>query len=454
MSDPTRTAATEGPEYLTRDGRGSAGSRAAQRWIVVADSPFLPASGGGDKEHAGFVATAMGEGLLAALVVPADTDPQRYHREDDIEAIIRMVQPHPVILTPRIRGLRAGLQPARPYVVGTRPPTRSLVGQLRSRAPDATGIVVFSYKSHYLGARLAHELGLPAVLRMHNAEGRYHRALAASATAPRSWAMWVEALRVGVDERRLGRASWLRGFADISVTDARARARHSRVPVRHVPAFALGPAQGSAASVPRVPAPRPTVVFLGALDVATNVEAVEWFATRVWPAILRDHPEALWQVVGRRPSERILRAIGAVANAELRRDVPDPGEYLRAAHVAVNPAVSGSGVNIKLLDYLVSAVPTVSTALGMQGLGVSADDHLLVADDPLAFAAAVSDLLEDPAQAQAMGSRGQAATRELLDVGRALDTLKDMLDTAGSGDPADETAGRGGFPSRAEAAAS
>ena len=41
-----------------------------QRWIVVADSPFLPPTGGGEQEHLGFVRSAVREGVLAMLVLP------------------------------------------------------------------------------------------------------------------------------------------------------------------------------------------------------------------------------------------------------------------------------------------------------------------------------------------------------------------------------------------------
>jgi hypothetical protein len=55
--------------------------------------------------------------------------------------------------------------------------------------------------------------------------------------------------------------------------------------------------------------------------------------------------------------------VAATAGAELHADVADPAVFLSAAGVAVNPAVSGSGVNIKLLEYLFAGTPVVSTGL-------------------------------------------------------------------------------------------
>ena len=74
--------------------------------MVVAESPFIPTHGGGEREHLGFVQAAVAAGLVAALVVPVDDDQAAVGREDDLEAIRRLVDPAPVITVPR--GARCG----------------------------------------------------------------------------------------------------------------------------------------------------------------------------------------------------------------------------------------------------------------------------------------------------------------------------------------------------------
>src|SRR6188508_572189 len=99
-----------------------------RRWIVVADSPFIPAQGGGEREHLGFLEAAIAADLVAALVVPVDTDPVGVGRADDLAAIRDLVAPAPVITVPRVRSpLRAGLSLRRPYVVGSRPASPDLL---------------------------------------------------------------------------------------------------------------------------------------------------------------------------------------------------------------------------------------------------------------------------------------------------------------------------------------
>ena len=51
------------------------------------------------------------------------------------------------------------------------------------------------------------------------------------------------------------------------------------------------------------------------------------------------------------------------------------------------------------------ALPMVITSTANEGIGARADEHILIADDPAAFAAAVVGLLRDRERALALGRR-------------------------------------------------
>ena len=400
------------------------------RWIVVADSPFIPAQGGGEREHLGFVKAAAEAGLLAALVIPTDDDPAAVGRSDDLEAIRALVSPAPVIAIPRARSMRGGLSVRLPYVVASRPAPADLVQRVAAAAPEADAVIVFAYKSHEIGRVLAEGLRLPAVLRQHNLEGVYHHALADAARFPRSLAIHIEAGRIDRNERHLEHSSWLTGIADISASDAALRGRRSAVPVAYVPPFALGSLQISAEDAWQRNDSR-TVVFLGALDVSTNHDAMAWFADEVWPSVRAAVPDARWSVVGRRPTEAVRTLIASTPGAELHADVPDPAVQLRAASLAINPAVSGSGVNIKLVEYLATGIPVVSTTRGTSGLLLEPGRDLLVADEAGRFAEAVISLLRDPAGASEIGAHGRRTALELMDTTASLSKVTDLLTGTG-----------------------
>ncbi len=386
------------------------------RWVVVADSPFLPANGGGEREHLGFVAAVAAAGRLAALVIPTP-------EPVDEAPYMDVLGPVPIIQTPRHTALHRLAAPVRPYVVSSRPAPSWLLGRVATVAPEAAGIVVFSYKSWLLGEALATGTGLPTVLRQHNLEGAYHRSLAREATGLRKLVLHVEATRIERDEARLEKAGWLAATADISAADAaHRRARGARA--EHVPPFAFG---RSLTHLSRAGTETDRVLFLGALDVGTNRAALDWFLLAVWPLVLERRPNAVLDVVGRAPGRRLQELLAAAPSVELHADVPELEPYLSRASVAVNPAVSGSGVNIKIIDYLQAGVPVVSTSLASRGLSLESGVHLEVRDDPAEFAEAVSLLLADPLRAECLSAQGRSKIHELLDPQRNVARIARLL---------------------------
>lgn len=398
-----------------------------QRWIVVADSPFLPPLGGGEREHLGFVRAAAREDLLALLVLPGgDTV--------DLQEYRRLLSGVPVLATSRRTSPVLLLHPKLPYVVASRPAPAGLADRCRELAPDATGVVVFSYKARRIGEVIARGLGLPAVLRQHNREGAYHRSLAAQTPGPRGWVLRWEAARIEQDERRTGTADWLAGTADISLDDAAWRRSTGAHGVVHVPPFALdldagrhvAAGQGGAGEAgPDGGTQR--VLFLGTLDTATNTGALDWFLDRVWPAVAAARPGAVLDVVGRKPSAALARRLAALDRVELAADVPEVAPYLRRAAVAVNPVVSGSGVNIKVVEYLDAGLPLVSTSIATRGLPLRPGVDVEIHDDPAGFADAVVRLLGDRQAAATLARNGREHIRRILDAPANLRRIADLL---------------------------
>jgi glycosyltransferase involved in cell wall biosynthesis len=55
-------------------------------------------------------------------------------------------------------------------------------------------------------------------------------------------------------------------------------------------------------------------------------------------------------------------------------------DLLSIADLALNPVTSGSGTNLKMLEYFGSGIPVVSSEFGARGLGVAAGEHYTQAE--------------------------------------------------------------------------
>ncbi len=136
------------------------------------------------------------------------------------------------------------------------------------------------------------------------------------------------------------------------------------------------------------------VLFQATFDYAPNVDAAEWFVTEVAPLLTDRLPDVEVRLVGT-PVPGVQGHHRPPAITVVGR-VPAMEPELAKADVAVVPIRYGSGTRLKILESFAHRVPVVSTTLGAEGLQVEHGVHLLLADDPKAFAAACERLLTEP----------------------------------------------------------
>lgn len=173
--------------------------------------------------------------------------------------------------------------------------------------------------------------------------------------------------------------------------------------------------------------PGTSLVFVGTMDYFPNVEAAVSFARTVWPALRRQFPNLTLAIVGANPVPEV-RALAEVEGVTVTGTVPDVRPYYRDALAAIVPLRTGGGTRLKILEAMAAGVPVISSTLGAEGLAVSPDADILIAepDRPeewIRFVSALSDSPELRARIVSAGRELAVSRYDWEVVGRRLSDL-------------------------------
>ena len=167
------------------------------------------------------------------------------------------------------------------------------------------------------------------------------------------------------------------------------------------------------------------LVFTGSMDWYPNEDGIAHFIEAVLPRVRREVPDASLTVVGRNPSAR-LRGAAAAAGVHVTGLVDDVRPHMAEAAVYVVPLRIGGGTRLKIFEALSMAKAVVSTAVGAEGLPLAPGRHFLQADDPAAFAAAVTALLCDAGRRRAIGAAGRRLVEERYSWSKVVDEFENQ----------------------------
>ncbi len=154
------------------------------------------------------------------------------------------------------------------------------------------------------------------------------------------------------------------------------------------------------------------LLFVGTLTWEANVDGLVWFLTEVWPKLKQQEPLLHFYIVGKNPDERIIALAKNDEHIELTGFVEDLAPYYNKSRVFVIPLRFGSGIKVKLLNALYRGMPTVTTAIGTEGLAAKTGVHLYESSEPSEQARHILELLHDEARWKLMSDSARELARQ------------------------------------------
>lgn len=155
----------------------------------------------------------------------------------------------------------------------------------------------------------------------------------------------------------------------------------------------------------------PLLLFTGVMDYLPNEDAMLWLVEGAWERIKQAHPGARLCIAGMNPSPRI-QALQRYPGVEVTGFVEDIQPYYDQAHVFVAPFRLARGVQNKVLQAFACGLPTITTAMGCEGIDCEPGEQVLVADTLDDLIRHLQWVVDHPQQAQRLGHNATLLIRE------------------------------------------
>ena len=153
----------------------------------------------------------------------------------------------------------------------------------------------------------------------------------------------------------------------------------------------------------------PHLVFTGSMDWLPNEDGMLYFVNQILPRIRAEVPGVTLSIIGRAPTPAVAR-LAEQAGIEVTGRVDDVRPHVAEGTVYIVPLRIGGGTRLKIFEAMSMAKAVVSTTIGAEGLPVTHDRDIVIADEPPAFANAVVRLIREPG----VRRRIEGAARQLV----------------------------------------
>lgn len=152
--------------------------------------------------------------------------------------------------------------------------------------------------------------------------------------------------------------------------------------------------------------------FCGNFSYEPNLDAIRYYLDYIAP-LLREHIPPIKLVIAgaNLPADIIDRAVKC-GHMEWLGYVENIHPCFERYAIMINPMRLGGGTRLKMLEALAHGMACVSTRIGAEGLELQDKQHILLADTPESFAAAIKNLINDQSFSEKLGRQARLYVKQ------------------------------------------
>jgi GT2 family glycosyltransferase len=172
-------------------------------------------------------------------------------------------------------------------------------------------------------------------------------------------------------------------------------------------------------------AKRKDLVFIGGYGHPPNSDAIHWLAREILPRLREALPDIQLHVLGDVPDAKQREL--TVPGLQFHGRVPQLAPWLDACLASLAPLRFGAGVKGKINMSMSHGVPVIATSIAVEGMQLSNELDVLLADDATAFVDAVLRLQREEALWKRLSDNGLENVRQHFSSDAADAVLRRVL---------------------------
>lgn len=143
---------------------------------------------------------------------------------------------------------------------------------------------------------------------------------------------------------------------------------------------------------------KPIFLYQGNFSWLQNVEAAQILAQSIFPRIKKKLPNAVCTITGQKALEKIgyLKKYGVKIVDITSSQTDQVKQGYQKASLFLAPIKGPGGTRLKILGAMAAGLPVISSKVGIEGLDVTNNENILIAENEDDFVQKAVDLLHNP----------------------------------------------------------
>jgi glycosyltransferase involved in cell wall biosynthesis len=168
---------------------------------------------------------------------------------------------------------------------------------------------------------------------------------------------------------------------------------------------------------------RRNFVFIGNFLHEPNWNTVQYLKETIWPLIKNQFPEAILEVYGAYPSQKVLQLHQPKNGFFIMGRAEDANEIVKNARIVLAPIRFGAGLKGKLLEAMQCGTPSATTTIGSEAMHGNLPWNGIITDDVQEFAQNAIELYNDESLWKQAQKNGIAIVNECYQRNKYSDEL-------------------------------